>query len=109
MKRAFTYLAGAGLIVVVVLYFLGFYARVYGQEPDMSQLSPPPLMAHGVSKCGEIVALWVLKIDPDGQVRAYRTDAEHHPDDAHEYNAFLLWVNRTPKGQLDMYEIPCPK
>lgn len=95
---------GLGLFVAAVV---GINLAVRAEEPDMNSLSPPPIMAHGVSQCGEIVALWVLKLDSDGQIRTYRTDVFHHPDSPEEYNAFLQWVKRTPKEQLDMFELPC--
>lgn len=95
------------LIVWGVMALLSQSAHAH--EPGMNELSPPPLMAHGVTQCGEVIALWILKVDADGQVRAYRTDVFHHPDDPSEYNAFLRWVGRTPKDQTDMFELPCDK
>ena len=70
---------------------------------------PPPVMAHGVTQCGEVVALWILLVEADGLVHAYRTDAFHHPDTAAEYDAFLAWVRTTPKERLDLFELPCKK
>lgn len=67
----------------------------------------PPLAAHGVIKCGEVIVLWILKEDDDGQIRFYRTDSNSHPDTAVEYDAFLKWVGRTPKDQSDVYTLPC--
>jgi hypothetical protein len=77
-------------------------------EPELSDLSPPPEAAYVVSQCGEVVVLWLLHIEPDGHLRAYRTDNLHHPDSNEEYNAFLKWVARTPKDHMDVYELPCP-
>ncbi len=66
-----------------------------------AQEKAPPQMSVGVVQCGEVVALWVVL--QDGKV--YRTDAEHHPDTAQEYNAFLKWA---AQGQQDLYTLPCP-
>lgn len=93
----------------IVAALIGVCQWAAAAEPDMNSLSPPPEAAYGVSKCGEIVVLWIIKVDPDGHLRAYRTDVFHHPDDESEYTAFLQWVGRTPKDRLDMFELPCPK
>lgn len=83
--------------------------KTHAAEPTFHTLKQPPLMAHGVMQCDEVIALWVLALGDDGLVHAYRTDAMNHPDTPEEYNAFLAWVDTTPKNQNDILVLPCLK
>lgn len=104
------------LLVNLIAFFGGFLAvcfvaKAMGAEPTTNmmdaQTSPPPIAVHAVTQCGEVVVMWVLKVDRDGQARFYRTDAMHHPDTGEEYNAFLQWAARAPKDQTDVLDLPC--
>lgn len=93
-------------------YFAGaLCGKAFADEPSTNMLdamrSAPPLAVHAVTQCGELVVMWVLKIDPDGQARFYRTDVSHHPETGEEYDAFLRWAARAPKDQTDTLDLPC--
>jgi hypothetical protein len=83
-------------IVIGTMLVLSLMPRAHSAEPTQR---PPPLASFVVMQCGEVVVAWV--ITPDN--KAYRTDAEHHPE-ANEYKAFLAWL---ATGQSDLYTLPC--
>ena len=91
LRNAVAFLTG------VLTMFL--VARAMGAEPQQRDLNPPQA-SFGVMQCGEVVAIWV--ITKDGKL--FRTDAEHHPDTAEEYNSFLQWLTT---AQQDVYTLPC--
>lgn len=109
MKNFFTITAAAVLTMVGICYGIGYALRAHAKEPTIDNTRPPPVMAHGLTQCGEVVALWVFIRDDKGLVSVYRTDAMNHPETVGEYNAFLDWIQTTPKGNLDIIELPCKK
>lgn len=109
MKRFFAALIGTALLMTLICYGVGYMRRAHAAEPTIENTRPPPVMAHGLTQCGEVVALWVFIRDDKGLVSVYRTDAMNHPETVGEYNAFLDWIQTTPKGNLDIIELPCKK
>ena len=83
---------------IILAIALGFALALAFKAPAQDRV--PPRLSVGVMQCDEVVAIWV--VTQDGNVR--RTDAEHHPDSAADYQAFLQWLT---KGEQDIYVIPC--
>jgi hypothetical protein len=97
VKRTVTWTRVA-ILLLVLGALIGY--RAYGAEPTIQDMSPPRAF-FAVMQCDELVSGWVVM--QDGHV--YRTDAEHHPDTAAEYMAFLAWAQKAL--DLDVYTLPC--